>query len=89
MTINETLSAFSKDANYLLGDRSGRTISTRTANGFQEISPATVEENNAVHIAHGAMVVTFFSLFSKNNIIKLIGFILGLILLFCYLIGKR
>ena len=82
-------SAFSKNANHLLGDRSGRTISTRTANGFQQISPANVGEDNAVHIVHGAMVFALLFLCSKNKILRGIGAFLALTIILCYQLGKK
>lgn len=64
------LSDVSKTINYGLGDRSGRTVSRRTTQGFKRafnINDSQLSDQNAEHIIHGAMVGTAVLLKSKKN----------------------
>jgi len=65
-----SLGDLSKALNYGLGDRTGRTVSRRTTQGFKRVMNITDErmhDQNAEHIIHGAMLGTAGLLLSKEG----------------------
>jgi hypothetical protein len=79
------LSEASKSLNYAFGDKSGRSISMRTAQGFKNtFKLEEMHEDTAEDIVHAGMVASSFLIKSEDEGKKLIGFLLGLGLLYCY-----
>ncbi len=80
---------FSKELNHILGDRSGRTVSRRTAHGIKNsFNLNEMHDDDAEDIAHGAMVATAALLASKSDGAKVCGLLLLLGLVACYQNGK-
>ncbi len=82
------LTDLSKSANVVLGDKSGRTVSMRTANGLQRTVNTGMSENLAEDIAHIGMVASGVLLFSKNKQSRMSGLISLFFLFVCYQAGK-
>ena len=84
------LSEVSKTINYTLGDRSGRSVSMRTAHGFKKaINAKNMHEDDAEDIVHAGMIATAYLIQNKNENAKLIGLLLGLGLTACYINGEQ
>ncbi len=84
------LTDLSKAANELLGDKSGRTVSMRTAHGFKNVFNLNDEmtDNTAEDIVHAGMLASVALLSSKNDGAKIGGLFLALSLAACYQNGK-
>lgn len=83
------LSDASKTLNYALGDRTGRSISIRTAQGLKKaFNLSDMHEDTAEDIVHIGMVATAALVKSKNENAKFFGILLGLGLTACYLSKK-
>lgn len=83
------LSDVSKTINYALGDRTGRSVSMRTAQGFKNsFKLDDMHEDTAEDIVHLGMVATASLVNSKNDNAKLLGLLLGIGLTVCYLNGE-
>lgn len=82
------LSDLSKSANYLLGDKSGRSISMRTAHGFKRTFAPNISDNAAEDIVHVGMIASGRLLCSENDNAKLGGGLLLLLLIANYHAGK-
>lgn len=83
------LTDFSRELNYIVGDRSGRSVSRRTAHGIKNsFKLADMSDKKAEDIAHGAMVASAGLLASKSDGAKACGFLLLVGLLACYQEGK-
>lgn len=79
------LSEASKSLNSALGDTSGRSISMRTAQGFKNTFKLDeMHEDTAEDIVHAGMVASAFLIKSEDQGKKVVGFFLGLGLLYCY-----
>lgn len=79
------LTEFSKEVNYILGDRSGRTVSRRTADGIKSgFNLPHMSDEQAEGIAHGAMIASVGLLKSKNDGAQACGMLLLVGLLACY-----
>lgn len=84
------LTDFSKELNLILGDKSGRSVSRRTAHGIKSsFKLRDMSDEKAEGIAHGAMVASAGMLASKSEGAKACGFLLLIGLLACYQDGKR
>lgn len=80
---------FSRALNDMLGDKSGRSVSHRTAQGFKNLFNATdIDEENAEHIVHVGMVTAGALLHSKDEGAKTTGALLSFALFLCYQVGK-
>ncbi|MFZ5551873.1 MAG: hypothetical protein ACOZCO_02065 [Bacteroidota bacterium] len=80
----------SKAINEALGDKTGRTVSMRTAHGFKnsfELNDS-MDDETAEDIVHGGMVASALLLCSKNEGAKIGGLLLLLSLVACYQNGK-
>jgi hypothetical protein len=83
------LTDISKGLNYTLGDRTGRTVSMRTAQGFKTAFKLdNMSDDDAEDIVHLGMVATAGLLTSKNNGAKAGGLLVLLGLVACYQNGK-
>ena len=83
------LTDVSKTINYALGDRTGRSISMRTAQGFKKsFKLDDMHEDTAEDIVHLGMVATALLVSSKNDLAKFTGLLLGISLTICYWNGK-
>lgn len=83
------LSDVSKTLNYALGDRTGRSVSMRTAQGFKKLFKVdNMHEDTAEDIVHLGMIATASLVTSKNDNAKLLGLLLGIGLTICYLNGE-
>lgn len=83
------LTDVSKSLNYLLGDRSNRTVSMRTANGFKNtFRLSDMDDNEAEDIVHSGMIASGLLLLAKNDGLKVCGLLLSFVLLVCYQNGK-
>lgn len=83
------LTDFSKELNSALGDKTGRTVSRRTAHGIKRgFNLHDMHDNDAEDIAHGAMITTAALLASKNDGAKVCGALLLLGLVACYQNGR-
>jgi hypothetical protein len=79
----------SKSLNELLGDKSGRTVSRRTTQGFKKaFDIKNMDDENTEDIVHAAMISTGLLLASKNDNAKIFGVLLLAGLIACYQIGK-
>jgi len=79
----------SRSINEFFGDKSGRTVSLRTAHGLKNLFKAhDLGEDTAEDIVHAGMVATGTMLKSKNESVKSTGVFLSLILFCCYQAGK-
>lgn len=83
------LSEVSKTINYALGDRTGRSVSMRTAQGFKKsFALDNMHEDMAEDIIHAGMAATTLLLTSKNDNARLLGLLVGLGLGAFYANGK-
>ena len=82
--MEKALTTFSKDLNYTFGDRSGRTVTTRTGDGAYKLF-GTDLSSHGVHIAMGATVL---ALSSDNPTANKVGVVVGVGLFLSYLAGK-
>jgi len=83
------LTDLSKAMNEVLGDDSGRTVSTRTAHGFKSVfNSLDMGENEAEDIVHAGIGAAGLLLASKNEGAQAAGALLSFILLICYHSGK-
>lgn len=75
----------SKSLNRLFGDKSGRTVSLRTAQGFKTTFKLdTMSDETAEDIVHGGMLLSAGLLASKNQGAKIAGLLLALGLFTAY-----
>jgi hypothetical protein len=83
------LSDVSKTLNHVLGDRSGRSISLRTAHGLkQSLGLENMHEDTAEDIVHAGMLATLALLKSDNDGANACGLFLLLGLVACYQSSK-
>jgi hypothetical protein len=83
------LTDMSKSLNGLLGDKSGRTVSRRTTQGFKKaFNLDKIDDEDAEDIVHAAMISTGLLLVSKNDNLKIFGALLLAGLFACYHNGK-
>lgn len=83
------LTDISKALNELFGDGSGRTISARTATGFQNLFNAHhLTHPEAEFVVHAGMVTAGSLLRSKEEGNQAAGIVLATALLLCYQAGK-
>lgn len=83
------LSTISKELNSSFGDRTGRSISMRTAHGFKNtFNLNDMDDNTAEDIVHGIMTLTPVLLSKKNDAANAVGVLLLAGLVGCYLNGK-
>ena len=83
------LSDSSKSLNKLFGDKSRKTVSLRTANGFKKtFNLKNMRDETAEDIVHGGMIVSTGLLLSKNKGAIITGFLLALSLIALYHNGK-
>lgn len=83
------LTDVSKGWNIILGDKSGRTVSRRTAHGFKNaFKLQNMEDDDAELIVHGAMVASGALISAKSDGAKAAGLLLLLGLFACYQEGK-
>lgn len=83
------LTDISKDLNQFFGDRSGRTVSRRTADGFKNFFNSNALDNDAAEfIVHGGMIAATKLLNSKKETDRSNGFMLSMALFLCYQAGK-
>lgn len=79
----------SKAINEGLGDKSGRTVSMRTAHGFKNtFDLENMDDDTAEDIVHGGMIASAALLASKNEGAKIGGLLLLIGLVACYQNGK-
>jgi hypothetical protein len=79
----------SKDLNSAFGDKSGRTVSRRTAQGLKKsLDIQHIDDDSAEHIVHAGMALSTILLKSKDETSNGIGILLFAGLLGCYLKGK-
>jgi hypothetical protein len=79
----------SRELNQMFGDKSGRTISRRTAQGLKTaLKLHNMEEDAAEDLVHGLMTLTPVLLSSKNDTATAIGVVLLAGLFGCYQNGK-
>ena len=77
----------SKKLNFILGDKTNRSVSMRTAHGYMRILKAErMNEDRAEDIVHGIMVLVLFLLITQN--ISLGVFVI-INLAILYHIGKK
>jgi 3-methyladenine DNA glycosylase Tag len=89
-TTYPAVTELSKAINELLGDRTGRTVSMRTAQGLKRTFGATeMHEDTAEDIVHVGMVASAALLNSKNDAAKAGGVLLLLGLAWMYQEGKE
>lgn len=75
----------SKSLNCLFSDKSGRTVSLRTAQGFKTTFKLnSMSDETAEDIVHGGMLVSAGLLLSKNQGAKVAGLLLALSLFVAY-----
>lgn len=91
--INKTnygvLTDVSKGINEAFGDKSGRTVSRRTAHGFKRsFKKSNMHDDDAEFIVHGAMVTSGALLKSKSSGAQAAGLLLLFGLFACYQDGK-
>jgi len=83
------LTDISKEFNTFFGDRTGSSVSRRTAHGLKRgLDLRNVDDNSAEFIVHAGMVATGALLKSKDETSKGIGIFLGAALWACYLNGE-
>jgi len=82
------LSDLSKSTNYLLGDKSGRSVSMRTAHGLKNTLAPNISDNAAEDIVHIGMIASGGLVFCKNDNAKLLGCLLLLLLILSYQAGR-
>lgn len=83
------LTEISKNFNQAFGDRSGRSISLRSAHGFKKVFKAhDMSDDDAEHIVHGGMVAATYLLNSKDDGAKFTGVLLSFGLFIFYQEGK-
>lgn len=83
------LTDFSREVNLILGDKSGRSVSRRTAHGIKNsFNLPNASDGEAENIAHGAMMASAGLLASRSEGAKACGFLLLLGLIACYQKGK-
>jgi hypothetical protein len=82
------LTDISKDLNAFLGDKSGRTVSRRTAHGLKNGLNLDMDDDAAETIVHGGMIATTTLLKSKDETSNGIGFLLLAALVACYVKGE-
>jgi N-acetylglucosamine kinase-like BadF-type ATPase len=83
------LSDVSKGLNQFFGDNTGRTVSTRAANGFKNFFNAkSMDDDAAEFIVHGGMVAATKLLNSKKETERSNGFMLSMALFLFYQAGK-
>lgn len=80
----------SKTINEALGDKTGRTVSMRTAHGFKNTFNLneTIDDNTAEDIVHTGMLASAALLTNKSDGAKIVGALLLLGLIGCYQNGK-
>jgi hypothetical protein len=79
----------SKDLNRSLGDKSGRTVSMRTAHGLKKsFNLNKMSDDTAEDIVHGAMIATTALLNSKDSGDKAIDAFMTFALMTFYQDGK-
>ena len=79
----------SKTLNLAFGDQTGRSVSMRTAQGFQSLfNLQNIHEDTAEDIVHLGMVSTIKLINSKKNDEKLLGCFIGFTLIISYFNGK-
>ena len=84
------LTDFSKALNDMVGDKTGRTVSHRTASGLKKIFKVEEMSNDdAEHIVHAGMAAAGILVSSKDENLMATGALLGLGLFICYQEGKR
>jgi hypothetical protein len=80
---------FSRALNDILGDKSGRSVSYRTAQGFRNLfNVREIEDENAEHIVHAGMLTAGALLHSKDEGSRTTGALLSFALFLCYQAGK-
>lgn len=77
----------SREGNYILGDRTGRTITRTTMDGVSVISNGAI--NPSGELVHAAMISTAILLFSKKKEFLFIGLMILLLLLIFYFAGRE
>ena len=85
------LTDLSKDINHALGDRSGKSVSVRTAHGFKRafnLSDNDMHDNTAEDIVHAGMLASGALLSAKSDGAKVGGLFLLLALFACYHNGR-
>lgn len=87
------LTDISKGLNLMLGDRSDRTVSMRTAHGLKKaVSAPDMHDDTAEDIAHlgmiGAGLILNAGGYKKNNFLLVLLFFLLIGLFVCYHLGK-
>jgi len=84
------LTVASKTVNRMFGDKSGRSVSMRTAHGLKyALNMDNLDEDLAEDIVHTAMVLTLPLISRKNNVASGIGTLLVAGLIILYRIGKK
>ncbi len=83
------ITELSKDINRAFGDKSGRTVSTRTADGFKNtFNLQNMNDHDAEDIVHLSMTSTALLLSAKSDGAKACGVLLLAALFACYQNGK-
>lgn len=78
----------SKELNLLFGDKTGRSISRRTAHGFKNVTGLKITSRESEVIMHGAMLASAAGLSSKNPTVRTLGGIGATALFLLYHAGK-
>lgn len=87
------LTDISKGINYRLGDRSGRTVSMRTAHGLKALTNSSMSDDVAEDVTHLMMIGVAGILISsngrKNQGLLVLSVLLLMALFFSYYAGKE
>lgn len=57
----------SKELNLFFGDRTGRSISRRTAHGFKDVTGLNITDRDSEFLMHTVMIGTFLGLNSSKS----------------------
>ena len=82
------LTDISKDINTLLGDESGRTVSRRTADGFQRTLAPNLSDQASEDVVHLGMLALPFLLKSEKPAAGIARVVVGALLFGSYHAGK-
>jgi hypothetical protein len=80
----------SKDINLSLGDKTGRTVSRRTAHGLKNLTKSQrMDDDMAEFIVHMGMLLALVIFLSNSKSKSSSGLLLLLLLFVCYQSGKE
>jgi hypothetical protein len=83
------LSTVSREINFMLGDRTGRTVTHRTTQGMKRMFDLPeLSDDTGSHIVHVGMIAVPVLLTRKNPTARFIGFVILIFLFLWYQMGK-